>query len=408
MSGGGDFFRRLRRHFLQPSVSDEQLDAELARIHERLPVPVIWLLGKAQSGKTSIIRALTGSSRAEIGSGFRPCTRTAEIYPFPNEQECFLHFLDTRGLGEVDYDPSEDIAAVEQQAHVVIVVVRAMDHALQSVIGPLQKIRKAHPQWPLIVAQTCLHDGYPPQRMEHIRPYPFAEPPYPPEVPADLARSLAEQRTRFAGFDARFVPVDFTLPEDGFEPEHYGLEALWSAIEEGLPLGLRGMLQREVGATGALRDVYLRAAQPHIVSYSIAAGTAAAVPVPLVDVPLILGIQAKMFHAIASIYDQPMSRARMAEITGALGLGYLARLGGREVLKVIPGVGSAAAALYAGATTYALGRTLCRYFSDVRAGHVPDTEQLRELYERHFEAGRRHLQRYFRTVSDQDETGETP
>src|SRR5690606_34222822 len=33
--------------------------------------PVVWLLGKVQSGKTSIIRAVTGASDAEIGDGFR-------------------------------------------------------------------------------------------------------------------------------------------------------------------------------------------------------------------------------------------------------------------------------------------------------------------------------------------------
>ena len=39
--------------------------------------PIVWLVGKVQSGKTSIIRALTQASDAEIGSGFRACTRTA-------------------------------------------------------------------------------------------------------------------------------------------------------------------------------------------------------------------------------------------------------------------------------------------------------------------------------------------
>jgi len=40
-----------------------------------MPAPVIWLFGKVQSGKTSIIRALTGAERAQIGGGFKPCTR---------------------------------------------------------------------------------------------------------------------------------------------------------------------------------------------------------------------------------------------------------------------------------------------------------------------------------------------
>ena len=67
---------------------------------EKQPLPVLWLIGKAQAGKTSIIRALTGSETAQIGNGFQPCTRTARFYDFPNEAPV-ARFLDTRGLGEV-------------------------------------------------------------------------------------------------------------------------------------------------------------------------------------------------------------------------------------------------------------------------------------------------------------------
>ena len=60
--------------------------------------PVLWLLGKVQSGKTSIVRAFTGSDEATIGNGFTPATRTARLFAFPPEAPV-LRFLDTRGLG---------------------------------------------------------------------------------------------------------------------------------------------------------------------------------------------------------------------------------------------------------------------------------------------------------------------
>src|SRR3990167_7726302 len=97
-----------------PKVSENRLNQCLQQIRRDLPAPVFWLLGKAQSGKTSIIRAIPGSSRAEIGGGFRPCTRTAPVYSFPTEDDCLVRFLDTRGLGEVAYDPAEDIGVLEQ------------------------------------------------------------------------------------------------------------------------------------------------------------------------------------------------------------------------------------------------------------------------------------------------------
>jgi uncharacterized protein (DUF697 family) len=352
-------------------------------------------LGKAQSGKTSIIRAITGASRAEIGDGFRPCTRTARIYAFPSEENCFVRFLDTRGLGEVDYDPSDDIRVIERQAHCLIVVMKAMDHAQGSVLAPLKSILKARRDWPLIVAQTALHEGYVAPGDRHIRPYPYSETPFPPQVPQDLARSLLSQRQWIAGDRARFVPIDFTLPEDGLEPEHYGLDALWTAIEDAVALGLRAMLQH---TRKPLRDVYFRTAMPHILSYSVLAGAAALVPIPLLDIPVVAGVQAKMLQSIASVYGQKVTRQTMAEVFSALGLGIAARLGGRELLKLIPAWGATAAGLFAAASTYALGCTLCTYFSYVREGDVPEPKVLRELYKQEYEEGRRRLAKYLKRV----------
>ncbi len=160
MAAGG-WWQSVWRHVRAPRVSEERLDQRLREIHRELPAPVFWLLGKAQSGKTSIIRALTGNDRAEIGNGFRPCTRTARLYPFPNEENCLVRFLDTRGLGEVAYDPSEDIRVFEGQAHCLVVVIKAMDHAQQSVLDAAREVLKSHPEWPLLVVQTSLHEGYP-------------------------------------------------------------------------------------------------------------------------------------------------------------------------------------------------------------------------------------------------------
>ena len=66
------------------------------------------------------------------------------------------------------------------------------------------------------------------------------------------------------------------------------------------------MLGQTPEARQAIRDDLFRRAQPHIVAYAMAAGGAGAVPLPVVDVPLVLAAQARMLHEIAEIYRQPM------------------------------------------------------------------------------------------------------
>ena len=117
-----------------------------------------------------------------------------------------------------------------------------------------------------------------------------------------------------------------------------------------------------------------------------------------------MAIHAKMFHALANIYGQDLSAQRMAEIGSTLGIGYLARLGGRELLKVIPGFGSAVSAVYAGASTYALGCTLCAYFSYALDGDVPDPQVLSKLYETEYREGRQRLADYLQHLGRQRPT----
>ena len=63
------------------AATGKQLDVVIDRA--RGLAPVVWLIGKVQSGKTSIVGAITQSSDAEIGTGFKACTRTARIFEFP-------------------------------------------------------------------------------------------------------------------------------------------------------------------------------------------------------------------------------------------------------------------------------------------------------------------------------------
>jgi uncharacterized protein (DUF697 family) len=392
----GNYWKSLREAVLAPQVDSRKLEEQIRRAQSTIPTPVIWLVGKTQSGKTSIIRALTGSDRAEIGNGFRPCTRSASTYAYPDEENCLIRFLDTRGLGETGYDPREDIAYCQSQSHLVMAVVKAMDHSQKPVLDTLRTIRDEKPNWPIILVQTAIHEGYTKATDQHVVPYPFDKEPWPLDLPHELVRSLRHQRESFAGLADRFVVVDLTLPDDGYQPVNYGLEALWDSIEAEFPHGLRAILESQPELREELGGIYFQSVWPHILSYSVAAGAAGAVPLPLVDIPVVLAIQAKMFHSIASIYGQTLNKQLMAEFASALGGGLIARIGRSFLAKFVPGFGSLVGAAYSAATTYALGFSLSWYFAQMRRGATPTSAELRNFYAKELDEGRRRFNEYLK------------
>jgi uncharacterized protein (DUF697 family) len=364
------------------------LEASLTELRTKTPSPVFWLLGKTQSGKTSIIRYLTGADDAVIGSGFRPCTKTSRQFQFPTPEAPLLSFMDTRGVDEPGYDPTEDVAAIDPLAHVVIVTAKATDFAQGNIRTALEPIRRASPSRPVLLAVTCLNEAIP--RQPHPVPYPFAplleNGPLPDDVPEALRRCIDEHQRGFEGLFDACVAIDLTKPEDGFADPNYGGEQLKQALLKLLPAAYRQTLLRLKEATDLLKDVHLRHAIPVIQGYASLAATAGAVPIPFVDLVMIPGIQAKMVNHLARVYGQPMTAERFKEVAASLGIGLVARQAVREVVKFIPYVGSVAGAAVAWASTYALGRAFCYYYQAVCEGHVPDAQSLKKFYHEQYAA----------------------
>jgi uncharacterized protein (DUF697 family)/predicted GTPase len=360
-------------------ADDQHFQARLADARRRAPTPVFWLFGRTQSGKTSIIKYLTGADDAEVGLGFRPCTRFSREYPFPNAEAPLLDFLDTRGLDEPGYDPTEDIRKFHDRAHVIVVTVKVTDHALENVEHHLQAIRADKPTRPVILALTSLHEAYP--QRQHVEPWPFKETLYPEGAPPAIQRLIAAQQERFKPLVDDIIPIDLTRPEDGFTNPNYGGPALRQSIMAHLPKACRQTLLALDATTHEFRDAALKQAMPLILSYSTLAAGAGAIPVPFVDLLLIPGIQAKMVQALAGVYGQPMTTQRFWEIASSIGSGVMARQAAREAAKFIPGIGAAAGAALAWGLTFALGRAFCQYFQTIREGHVPDPAVLKQLFE---------------------------
>jgi uncharacterized protein (DUF697 family) len=175
--------------------------------------------------------------------------------------------------------------------------------------------------------------------------------------------------------------VDLTRPDEGFTDANYGGEFLKQTLLDILPAAYRQTLLTLDEAGRELQDFYARHTLPHIVGYSSLAATAGAIPVPWLDLFILPGIQTQMIYHLARLYGQPLTGSRFLELASTLGLGMVARQAVREVVKFIPYVGSVAGAVLAGASTFALGKAFCFYYSAVHKGHVPRAEDLRRYYQ---------------------------
>ncbi len=360
--------------------------------------PVVWLLGKTGAGKTALISALTGDPRAEVGKGFEPCTRTAAFYDVPPEVP-LLRFLDTRGLGEVDYDPALDIGWCEEQSHLLIVVIQVSDPVQETVLRVVREARRRHPDWPVVVAQTGLHRLYP-AGVGHRDPYPFtgdAADELNPLIPHALRQALTYQRRLFDGLRAplpRFVPVDFTLSEDGFPPYDFGLEALWMRLEA---QGLNAFDALHAARSDAVSDRLRAKAHPLIYGYGAVSAGAGAIPVPLVGLGGLAGILALMLRTLAETYGVAWTPGTFAQFSGAIGGGaflwWVVRYGFREVLKVIPVAGIMAAgalnAVAALAVTIAVGEAACVWLGYRRRGLTAPDQEVRRAFSGGLAAGLR-------------------
>jgi len=360
--------------------------------------PIIWLLGKTGAGKSSIVQTLTGEGRVQVGSGFRPCTKTASIFNFPVEAP-LLRFLDTRGLEESGYDPAEDLALCAKHASCIIAVAKVTDPNQSTVIAAVRTARATHPDWPVLVALTGLHETYQ-ANSDHIQPYPFGPDGRPSEregaVPQRLRALLEFQHRQFADLPGsapvRFVPIDFTQPGDGFSDLGYGASALEGAIVELAPGALSARLRELAdGGNNEINSAVFAA----ILSWSFIAGAGGLIPVPFVDAGVITVAIAGLLRALARFYKIELTAQVFAAFGSSLGSGvlisWLARYAGREALKLIPFVGTPAGMALSSAAAFAfvfaIGHAASTYFGYLKRGEAVPEDAIKDAFQRAIEEG---------------------
>lgn len=376
------------------SVDDAQIAAILASVRSQLPTTEALLIGKPQAGKSSIVRGLTGVSAEIVGQGFRPHTQSTTRYNYPSSELPLLVFTDTVGLGDIDRDTQSliqeligDLEAETTRPRIIILTVKINDFAIDTLRQIAQELRRKYPQIPCLLAVTCLHEVYPFTQTEH-----------PESSSVELVRAFTAIQQAFAGLFERSVAIDFTLPEDGYTPEFYGLETMRETLAELLPEAEARAMSQLLGAgtsahdeQGDIGNIYRDVARRYILPFSIAAGTVAAIPLPFADLPVLTAIQVSMVGLLGKLYGQTLTRSQAGGVVSAIAGGFVAQLVARQLIKFIPGFGSVISASWAAAYTLALGESACVYFGDLMGGKNPDPQQIQAVMAQAFTSAKEQL-----------------
>ena len=366
------------------SVSEEQIAEILETVRSRLPTTEALLIGKPQAGKSSIVRGLTGVSAEIIGQGFRPHTQYTERYDYPSSDLPLLIFTDTVGLGDVNQDTSAlieelmgDLSQESGGARILILTVKINDFATDTLQQVARQLRQKYPAIPCLLAVTCLHEIYPASIANHPAYLPDCE---------EIQRAFAAMQQTFTRLYDRAVLIDFTLEEDGYNPVFYGLEAFANSLVELLPeaesRAIHQLLNED--ASEQLGNLYRDVGRRYILAFAIAAATLAAVPLPFATMPVLTALQVSLVSLLGQLYGQTLTPSQAGGVASAIAGGFLAQAIGRELIKFLPIFGSAIAASWAAAYTWALGEGACAYFGELMGGKKPDPKKIQSVMRKAF------------------------
>ncbi len=131
-----------------------------------------------------------------------------------------------------------------------------------------------------------------------------------------------------------------------------------------------------------------------ILRHAVASAGVGLIPLPLVDLAAITGINLKMLKDLAEIYGVPfrpeLARSAVASLVATAGGGLLL-IPVVSLLKVVPGAGSVVGGLAApgvmGGATYATGKVFARHFA--QGGNLInfDASRFKDVFKREAKAG---------------------
>ena len=116
-----------------------------------------------------------------------------------------------------------------------------------------------------------------------------------------------------------------------------------------------------------------------------------AIPIPMIDLILIYGVQKDMLKQLSRVYGKSFYEMKHKAYISVLATTSFARIGS-SLIKTIPGVGSiiggVSSAVMNGATTYALGKVTAKFFHDDIELSDVDMDLAKSIFKEELEKGK--------------------
>ncbi len=134
-------------------------------------------------------------------------------------------------------------------------------------------------------------------------------------------------------------------------------------------------------------------------NYALGSLAVGIVPFPLVDMAILAGVQLKMLHSLAKLYDVEFQDTLGKSVIAALLGGGISSSLSTSLAKSVPILGLATSmisiVLFGGASTYAIGRVFIQHFESGGTFLNFDPQQVRAYYAQQFEKGKEEIRSSF-------------
>ena len=384
----------IKKAILGPAIE------EIKKLVEESRPPVFYLIGRSGHGKSSLINALAGKKVAEVGN-IKPTTFESTVYEitFP-ERYAVWRVIDSRGLFETTSPeggaPADTIEKIKQdikhyKPDIIIHVISAPE--IRNLAKDLEvfdeiwkEIKSSEGiEVPVLIVLTKV------DTLGNPREWPPEE--YPKKAGLigealnyfifevlhnGLQVEYIDKNVPYKGLLLKYqekMPYLAIIPVCALEEDRWNIENLAYVIGDYLPKSAHLDFVQAQRRKGLLKKI----SSNLINKFSVIAGGIGTTPIPVSDIFILTPLQILLIAIIGGLSCKPVSEETVTEyLTAAginIGVGYGLRELARQLVKLIPGVGSIASGTIAALGTYAIGKAAELYFFE---GIVKSPEEIKK------------------------------